>query len=114
MGFGALERSLGWGSHGRFTSPTSNATLTFSHASRVPQGGVEELLGPLAADKFAQLVAIGKLITDWTAPGGLESCACALRYMSQHACRAAPAVRCTQVASGILAGWSSWQHGDSD
>jgi pre-mRNA-splicing helicase BRR2 len=29
------------------------------------QAGVEELLGPLGSDKMAQLVAIGKLITDW-------------------------------------------------
>lgn len=33
------------------------------------QAGVEELLGPLAADKLAQLVAIGKLITDWVGAG---------------------------------------------
>lgn len=41
------------------------------------QSGVEELLGPLAADKFAQLVAIGKLITDWVGQGTTAQHACA-------------------------------------
>ncbi len=29
----------------------------------------KELLGPLASDKFAHLVALGKLVTDWVAEG---------------------------------------------
>ena len=40
------------------------------------QTGVEELLGPLAADKFSQLVAIGKLITDWVRDGCMHMCVC--------------------------------------
>lgn len=36
------------------------------------QAGVEELLGPLGSDKMAQLVAIGKLITDWVGSWGWQ------------------------------------------
>ena len=34
------------------------------------QREVEALLGPLAPERFAQLVALGKLITDWAPAGG--------------------------------------------
>lgn len=45
------------------------------------QGVCEELLGPLPADKFAQLVAIGKLITDWVAPGEVDEAAASAQAM---------------------------------
>jgi hypothetical protein len=47
------------------------------------QKGVEELLGPLAADKFAQIVALGKRITDWVSrASSVAMCRCLLE---QHA-----------------------------
>ena len=36
---------------------------------------VEALMGSVTSEKFATMVAIGKMITDWTAPGELEAAA---------------------------------------
>lgn len=37
------------------------------------QKDIASLLGPLADEKYAQMVAIGKLITDWTSPEAVSA-----------------------------------------